>query len=176
MKKKTLSFVAVLALSVIWLSNGSTLDPILLNKAKQEYKAKGNKLKNKRYITVIDFRKSILQERLWVYDTKSHSIVLSSRVSHAFKSGLLYPTAFSNKEGSEKSCYGSFITGEAYKGEWGYAMGIDGVSPTNTKARSRSIVMHPGATFSKGCFMTLPSINERLINLTKDKSLVVVYK
>lgn len=176
MKKIPLLLVFVASVSLGWVSRKTTADPVLLSRAKQEYKKQRSRLVNKRYLTVVDYRKGIWQERLYVYDFQQGKVVLSSRVSHAFGSGLLYPSRFSNEEGSEQSCYGSFITAEAYTGEWGYAMRLDGISPTNTMARSRAIVMHPGATFSKGCFMTLPAVNERLIKLTKGKSLVVVYK
>lgn len=152
------------------------MDPVLLKRAKQEYKQQLNRLANKRYLTIVDYRKSLLQDRLYVYDLQRQEVILSSRVSHAFRSGLLYPTKFSNVNGSEQSCYGNFITGEAYQGEWGYAMRLDGISNTNTNARARAVVVHPGYTWSAACFMTAPEVNERLINLIKGKSLVVVYK
>jgi hypothetical protein len=172
MKKILLPLVVVASISLGWISRGTTLDPVLLKRAKQEYKQQ----LNRRYLTVLDYRKSILQDRLYVYDLQRQEVILSSRVSHAFRSGLLYPTKFSNVNGSEQSCYGNFITGEAYQGEWGYAMRLDGISSTNTNARARAVVVHPGYTWSAACFMTAPEVNERLINLIKGKSLVVVYK
>lgn len=152
------------------------MDPALLSRAKQEYKQQRNRLVNKRYLTIMDYRKSILQKRLYVYDLQQKEVILSSRVSHAFRSGLLYPTKFSNADGSEQSCTGDFITAEAYQGKWGYAMRIDGISPNNTNARARAVVFHSGYTYSAACYMTDPETNERLINLIKGKSLVVVYK
>ena len=176
MKKILLLLVGVASVSLGWISRGTTLDPMLLKRAEQEYKQRLNRLNNKRYLTIVDYRKSILQDRLYVYDLQHQEVVLSSRVSHAFRSGLLYPTKFSNVNGSEQSCYGNFITGEAYQGEWGYAMRLDGISTTNTNARARAVVVHPGYTWSAACFMTTPEVNERLINLVKGKSLFVVYK
>jgi hypothetical protein len=176
MKKILLPLVVVASISLGWISRGTTLDPVLLKRAKQEYKQQLNRLANKRYLTIVDYRKSLLQDRLYVYDLQRQEVILSSRVSHAFRSGLLYPTKFSNVNGSEQSCYGNFITGEAYQGEWGYAMRLDGISSTNTNARARGVVVHPGFTWSAACYMTEPEVNERLINLIKGKSLVVVYK
>ncbi|GAB3636121.1 hypothetical protein GCM10027422_17110 [Hymenobacter arcticus] len=176
MKKALLTLLLVFIISLGWLSRGAALDPALLSKAKQEHWRNRSKLRNARYLTIIDYRRSILQDRLYVYDLQKQETVIQSRVSHAFWSGILYPTSFSNVEGSEQSCYGSFLSAEAYHGKFGYSMRIDGISPTNTLARSRSVVFHPGRTFSAACYMTEPEINERLINLIKGKSLIVVYK
>jgi hypothetical protein len=176
MKKALLALFLMVIISLGWLSVGATLDPALLSKAKQEYRHNRGKLRNARYLTIIDYRRSILEDRLYVYDLQKEETVIQSRVSHAFRSGILYPTAFSNAEGSEQSCYGSFLSGEAYQGKFGYSMRIDGLSPTNTQARKRSVVFHPGRTFSAACYMTELEVNERLIDLIKGKSLIVVYK
>ena len=144
-----------------WLSREVPLDPELLSKAKREYKAKRTRLRNKRYVTIVDYRKNLLQERLYVYDLKKQRVVLKSRVAHAFRSGVLYPTAFSNVEGSEQGCYGTFITAETYEGKFGYAMRIDGISSTNTKARARAIIFHKGYTYSASCFMTASHFSQR---------------
>jgi hypothetical protein len=172
MKKILLPLIVVASISLGWVSRETTLDPVLLSRAKQEYREQRNKLGNRRYLTIVDYRKSILQDRLYVYDLQEKEVVLSSRVSHAFRSGLLYPTRFSNVDGSEQS----FITAEAYQGKWGYAMRIDGINSTNSNSRARNVVFHPGYSWSAACYMTAPEVNERLINLIKGKSLVVVYK
>lgn len=176
MKKILLPLLLVAGLSVCWLGRRTSLDPALLSKAKQEYRARGSKLSNKRYITVVDYRKNILQDRLYVYDMQKQEVVLKSRVSHAFRSGILYPTRFSNTNGSEQSCFGTFLTGESYTGKYGYSMRVDGVSADNTKSRYRAIVFHPGYFWSAACYMTEPEVNKQLIDLIKGKSLVVVYK
>jgi hypothetical protein len=176
MKKAMLALLLTVAIWLGWLSKGTALDPSLLSKAKQEYWRNRSKLRNARYLTIIDYSKPIIQDRLYVYDLQKQEIVIQARVSHAFRSGLVYPTKFSNEEGSEQSCYGSFLSGEAYEGKFGHSMRIDGLSSTNGQARKRDIVFHPGRTFSAACYMTEPEVNERLINLIKGKSLIVVYK
>jgi hypothetical protein len=170
-----LAVVVVASLLVSWRRRGEALDPVLLRKAKQEYRVNRSRLHNKRYVTLIDYRKSILEDRLYVFDLEKQEVVLTSRVSHAFKSGMLYPTAFSNVVGSEQSCYGSFLTGETYQGKFGYSLRIDGLSRTNSNSRVRAVIFHPGYTWSAGCYMTEPAVNNRLINLITGKSLVVVY-
>jgi hypothetical protein len=163
-----------------WRSTHSALDPSLLKQAKREYVAQYGKLANTRFITIIDYRKSIDQRRLFVYDVKIQDVVLSSRVAHAFKSGLIYPTEFSNEDGSEMSCYGTFLTDkETYTGRFGRALRVDGITAgVNTHARARAVVFHedPGYQYSKACFMTSEAVNSRLISLIQGRSLVVVYK
>jgi hypothetical protein len=159
----------------------SSLDPALLRQAKQEYVAQHSKLANTRFITVIDYRKSIDQKRLFVYDVKSQSVVLKSRVAHSFWSGLLYPTKFSNVEGSELSCSGTFLTDrDTYTGRFGRALRVDGITAgVNTNARKRAVVFHedPGFyNYSMACFMTNKAVNARLISMIKGRSLVVVYR
>ncbi|AWM32106.1 murein L,D-transpeptidase catalytic domain-containing protein [Hymenobacter nivis] len=181
MKKALLLLLLGGLLALVWYSTHASLDPALLRQAKKEYGAQQAKLANTRFITIIDFRKSICQKRLFVYDVKSQSVVLSTRVAHAFRSGLLYPTKFSNEEGSELSCYGTFLTDKVpYTGRFGRALRVDGITAgVNTNARSRAIVFHadPGFyNFSLACFMTSKAVNERLIAMIKGRSLVVVYK
>jgi hypothetical protein len=145
--------------------------------AKKVYQANKSKLANKRYITIIDYTKSILQTRLFVYDTQTDKVVLSSRVSHAWNSGLLYATDFSNDNGSEKSSIGTYITGDSYNGKFGYSMRIKGLNKgVNDNAMSRAIVFHEGNTYTLGCFATPSDTNKKLIDMIKGGSLVYVYK
>lgn len=181
MKKTLLLLLIVGILALGWHATHSSLDPALLRQAKQEHVAQQGKLSNTRFITVIDYRKSILQKRLFVYDVKKKSIVLSSRVAHSFWSGLLYPAKFSNVEGSELSCSGTFLTDkDTYIGRFGRALRVDGITAgVNTNARRRSIVFHedPGFyNYSMACFMTNKAVNEQLISMIKGRSLVVVYR
>jgi hypothetical protein len=184
-KKALMLLLSVGLVALGWHSTHSALDPLLLRQAEQEYSARKAQLGNKKYLTIIDFRCSLLQPRLFVYDVKAHQIVLQSRVSHAFGSGLLYATDFSNKVGSEKSCFGVFQTDRrSYQGKFGTALRVDGISlGVNDNARARAIVFHVdpgykylGYQFSKGCFMTSPAINKHLISLIQGRSLVIVYR
>ena len=182
MKKAFLLLLVGGLLALGWDSTRSSpLDPMLLRQAKQEYSTQHNKLVNSRFITVIDYRKNIAQKRLFIYDVRSQSIVLSSRVAHSFWSGLFYPTKFSNTEGSELSCYGTFLTDkDTYIGRFGRALRVDGITTgVNTNAHKRAVVFHedPGFyNYSMACFMTNKAVNTRLISMIKGRSLVVVYK
>ena len=133
------------------------------------------------YAIVIDYRKHLFSKRLYLYDLKKGEIILTSRVSHAFNSGFLYASDFSNVNGSEKSCYGAFLTGGSYQGEFGYGMRVRGLEKgINDQAENRAIVFHTTKRilpmWSLGCFITPPDINRTLIDLTKGGSLVLVLK
>jgi len=176
--KKALLLLISLFLVGLWFSSGAVpLDATLLRKAEGECTKRRSQLNNKRYVTIIDYRKNLLQHRLWVYDRVKQQVVLNARVSHAWNSGFLYANDFSNSDGSNKNCTGSFITLDSYQGHFGYALRVQGVSEAvNTNALKRAIVFHPdpGYRWSKGCFMTDAKTNVTLINLIKGGSLVYV--
>jgi hypothetical protein len=163
-----------------WHSTHSSLDPELLERATREYALQERKLDNHHYVAIIDYRLSIVQPRLFVYDRKAHRVILQARVAHALRSGLLYPTEFSNKLGSEMSCVGVFLTQQhSYQGKFGKALRLLGISKgINDQAEARAVVFHedPGYQYSKGCFMTNAAVNERLISLLQGRALVVVYR
>jgi hypothetical protein len=186
MKKALLFLSAVTLIALVWYCSRASLDPGLLRRAIEEYAARREKLGNRRYVTIVDYRKNILEKRLFVYDVQKQSVVLASRVAHSFWSGLLYPTKFSNVEGSELSSTGTFLTDEdTYTGRFGRALRVDGITPgVNTAARRRAVVFHEDPLFynylfcnySMGCFMTSKAVNARLISMIAGRSLVVVYK
>lgn len=145
-----------------------------------DQKAAQYQVPGKDYAVIIDFRRSMLARRLYLVDLKNRRIVLRSRVSHAFRSGLLYASDLSNKEGSNKSCTGAFLTTDPYYGKFGYSMHIRGLEKgVNNNARERAIVFHsikksPFPTWSHGCFVTSSEINTQLINTISNGRLVYV--
>lgn len=130
----------------------------------------------KDYVIIIDFRKNLLCKRLFVFDMKTEKNILSGRVTHAYNSGLLYPTKFSNKPKSEMSSYGTFITKNIKFGKYGYSMKIEGLEEgINNNCESRAILFHKTSVlWSKGCFATNPDLNKKIIDLTHDGCLVIV--
>lgn len=134
----------------------------------------------KDYVVYIDYRQSIDEDRLYLVDMNSKKVILKTKVSHAYNSGKKYPTKFSNKIGTKKSCVGAFLTLNSYYGKWGYSMKIKGLDyGINDNAYVRAIVFHSNivqrTTWSEGCFATPDLINKRLIDLVKDGCLVYVY-
>ena len=102
-------------------------------------------------------------------------MVLRARVSHAWNSGPVYATRFSDVNGSRCSSRGVFLTEETFDGRFGPSLRVRGLSPgVNGNARRRAIIFHPGLTYSAGCFMTAPDVNGRLIPLIRGGSLVAV--
>jgi len=135
--------------------------------------------KRKDYVIIIDYNKSILSERLYVIDVKTKNIVIKSTVSHAFNSGTVYATDFSNVSGTNKSCIGVFQTENTKIGSFGYSMIIKGLDyGVNNNAKSRSIIFHSNTKmktyWSNGCFATDEETNKKIIDLTKNGCLVIV--
>ncbi len=131
------------------------------------------------YVIIIDYRKSILSERLYLLDMKKANVVLSSNVSHAWNTGSIYARKFSNELGSNTSCNGNFLTRGTKYGKYGYSMIVKGLDQgINDKALSRAIIFHSDTKmktkWSWGCFATTEKINKQIIDLTKNGVLVCV--
>jgi hypothetical protein len=137
-------------------------------------------ISNKNFAIIIDYTKNILQERLYILDLKKANIILSSRVSHAWNSGALYPKMYSNKRGSAMSSKGTFVTGEKIVSpKFGYSMLVKGLEiGVNNNARVREIIFHSDARmktkWSNGCFATPEKINNKIIDLTNNGTIVCV--
>ena len=165
-------FIAASVLIVCSPNNSEYLD--VARTRLEMYKAP-----RKDYVIVIDYRKNILMERLFVIDMKTAKPVISSRVSHAYNSGKLYATEFSNKSGTNKSSKGTFVTLGTKMGRFGYSMQIKGLDGgVNDNATARAIIFHPDtkmrSVWSHGCFATSEETNRRIIDLTKGGCLVCV--
>jgi len=103
-------------------------------------------------ITIIDYTKASVEERLYVINLKQRKVVLTLLVSHGKNSGHNLTESFSNRPGSLKSSLGFFVTGETYKGVHGYSLRLTGLEPgINDNARRRAIVIH-GADYVSSTF------------------------
>lgn len=146
------------------------------------------KIKNEK-LTIVDFSLSSAKPRLWVIDMKDNSILLQSLVAHGKKTGEEYATTFSNKVNSHMSSLGFYTTGETYTGRNGFSLRLDGLEAgINDKARERAIVIH-GADYaspdlvrvqgklgrSYGCPAVPMDVNDGLIEMIKEKSLLFIY-
>lgn len=110
------------------------------------------KLKNTKYLTVIDFSLSSNKKRLYLIDVDKMKVVKNTFCSHGRNSGGLNAKYFSNKEGSYKSSLGFYITENSYKGKFDIALRLDGIEFCNDKAKKRAIVMH-GADYATEEFL-----------------------
>jgi hypothetical protein len=127
---------------------------------------------------VLDFSAHSSARRFHVIDRASGQVLQSFRVSHGHgsegKRDDGYAEIFSNEPGSNASSLGLYLTGETYRSAVypGLSMRLDGLSATNSNARSRFIVVHearymePGSW--KGKKMSRPGRSEGCFAFSKD--------
>lgn len=95
-------------------------------------------------LAVIDFSLPSSEQRLWIFDLQTNTLMLQDLVAHGQGSGDNLASSFSNVEGSHQSSIGLFRTQESYFGKHGYSLRMDGLEPgINDLARQRAIVIHP---------------------------------
>lgn len=132
-----------------------------------------------RYVVMIDYSKPIYAERLYIVNTKQQRIEMTSVVSHAFKSGMVYAKDFSNVEESLKSSLGVYLTENTYYGKYGYSLALKGLDKTNSNAKKRNIVFHSSkkmsTKWSHGCFAVPDKKSRKIIEMIKGGSLVYAY-
>jgi len=154
------------------------------------FKLLGNeKLKNKRYITIIDFSQASTEKRLWVIDLYIGRICYNTLVAHGKNTGEDRAYKFSNRPKSNMSSLGFYLTENIYIGKHGYSMRLDGLEKgINDNAKKRAIVVHPadyvteefvakhgrlGRSF--GCPALPPERSTDIINTIKGNSLFYIY-
>lgn len=97
-------------------------------------------------LAVIDYSRSSLQPRLWVFDLARRELAYKELVAHGQGSGGDVPNHFSNDDGSHASSLGLFVTRDTYTGHNGYSLRLQGLEPGfNDAAMSRAIVIHGAA-------------------------------
>lgn len=146
------------------------------------------KVKNE-VLTIIDFSLSSTKERMWVIDMTTQRVIFQSLVSHGMNSGTEFAKSFSNENNSHKSSLGFYLTGETYNGKHGLSMKLDGQEyGVNHNARERAVVVH-GAEYvnknliksqgyigrSQGCPAVPTYLTKKLIDLTKNKSVLYIH-
>ena len=106
------------------------------------------KLVNNRHIkdnllAIVDFSQPSNAKRLYVIDLNSYQLVYNTYVAHGMKTGKLNAVSFSNKQSSNKSSLGFYVTGETYNGTNGYSLRLQGMEKgINDGAMRRGIVIH----------------------------------
>lgn len=140
-------------------------------------------LRKPEVLSVIDYGKRSTEKRWFIINMTTGS-VFSIHVAHGKGSDSNhdgYAEKFSNTEGSNATSLGFYKTAETYNGNNGYSLRLDGLSTTNSNARSRAIVIH-GASYvqdsaviqgrSWGCPAVSSNNRDRIINLIKGGSLI----
>jgi hypothetical protein len=140
-------------------------------------------------LAVIDYSRSSLTPRLWVFDLAARQLLYREWVAHGQGSGGDVPTRFSNDDGTHASSLGLFYTRGTYQGRNGYSLRLDGLDAGfNDAAMSRAIVMH-GAPYvdadngrrmgrlgrSWGCPALRKAVAKPIIDQLKDGQFVFSY-
>jgi hypothetical protein len=108
-------------------------------------------LRSDTLLTIVDYRKTSKEKRLYVVDLKRRQLRYHTLVAHGKGSGASDATRFSNTPGSKTSSLGFFLTGEPYFGVHGYSLKLKGLEESiNDNAEARSIVIHGAAYVSEG--------------------------
>lgn len=155
----------------------------LLAVALKYFDEHASSIKNKAYLSVIDFALSSTQQRFWIINMADGS-VFATTVAHGKNSDPNndgFATKFSNVEDSETSSLGIYMTAETYSGSHGLSLRLDGLSPTNSNVRSRAIVVH-GADYvqdkdvkqgrSWGCPAIPMAYRDRIVGWLKNGSVI----
>ena len=133
-----------------YIDQDKVIPPSLLTTALNAYDANQKIIKNKDYLVVIDFKQHNSKKRFYLIDMVSGSVerYLTAHGKNSDPDFDGYATKFSNTPDSLMSSLGFYLTAETYYGENGYSLRLDGLSPTNSNARARAVVIH-GASYVK---------------------------
>lgn len=143
------------------LSAYSHLDPTglvprdLLRDALAAYQSKANILERPDVLTVIDYGKNSAKERFFIIDMKTGKVD-ALHVAHGQgsdedptrKRNTGNAVRFGNTEHSHMTSLGAFVTAGTYTGKHGESLILKGLSPTNSNAEERKIVIHGAAYVS----------------------------
>jgi hypothetical protein len=158
-----------------------------LRQALTYFKTNREKFTNRDYIVVIDFTQPAANERLYVINMKTGAVnthaTSHGRGSDPQRSGRAQ--TFSNRDRSYATSLGFYRTAETYVGKHGYSLRLDGLSPTNSNARSRAVVVHAAsyvrdggrqmAGRSHGCPALDPRVLKTIVSQIKNGALMYAW-
>jgi uncharacterized protein (UPF0212 family) len=159
-----------------------------LRKALEYYNKNRGRIRNSRYITINDMSEHSNQRRMYVLDMRTGAVE-KHLVSHGLGSDRGHSGYVRNFGNSNyRTPSGFLLTGEAYRGNHGYSMRLDGQERHNSASRRRAIVMHPASYMSKawmrkygkpgrslGCLAVDPAESRQLIDKLRGGSVVLNY-
>lgn len=151
---------------------------------------KSGQLSAKQVLTIADFDQLSTKKRLYIIDLDKKVLLMNTWVAHGQRSGNDEAVNFSNKNESNTSSLGFYVTGEIYRGVHGKSLKLDGKdNGFNDNARMRSIVVH-GAPYvssgtinalgrlgrSQGCPAVAPEVADEVINTISNKTVLFINK
>ncbi|MGH8453616.1 MAG: murein L,D-transpeptidase catalytic domain family protein [Nevskiales bacterium] len=122
--------------------------PALLKQLLEKYQESRDRLGNRRYVALLDYRQPSWESRFFIIDPVTGQVVAQYVVAHGRGSDPDhdgYADRFGDKPESHRSTLGFFVTGETYLSEsagHGLSMRLEGLSKTNRNAKERDIVIH----------------------------------
>lgn len=169
----------------------SGLNPVVFERALTGFynlKTTGKLSAEKSILTIADFDQNSTKKRLWIIDLNKDSLLLNTWVAHGQRSGDDLATRFSDKNNSNESSLGFYVTAEVYVGQHGRSLRLDGMDEGyNSNARKRSIVVH-GAPYvsqrsinelgrlgrSQGCPAVPAELSNQVINTIEGKTVIFI--
>lgn len=118
---------------------------VLLPQARAALDRHGASLANRDLIGLVDFSAPSKAARFYLVDMPGGQIVSSHLVAHGRGSDPAnsgWVQHLSNRPGSNASCDGAFLAGQAYYGEHGRSRRLIGLDADNNLAEARGIVIH----------------------------------
>lgn len=107
---------------------------------------KEGKIKKDNILSILDFSLPSGEKRLFVIDLELGKLLFNTYASHGKNSGAILPTRFSNRQNSNQSSLGFYITGDVYAGKHGPSLRLEGEEDgINDNAFNRGIVLHGAA-------------------------------
>ncbi|EGD33825.1 MULTISPECIES: murein L,D-transpeptidase catalytic domain family protein [unclassified Capnocytophaga] len=148
-----------------------------------------NKLNDKRLLSIIDFTKESGEKRFYTIDLTSKQILYYTYVAHGKKTGMKAASYFSNKNDSNKSSLGFYVTGKTYKGDAGFSLKLYGDERNyNSNAYKRGIVIHTANYMNEdflkkngrygrslGCPVLPTAIYKQIIETIKEGTMIFAY-
>ncbi len=144
-------------------------------------------VKNKDYMTLVDFSQHSSKARLFLLDlvNQTHEVLHVAHGKGTDPGHTGFAKYFSNVHNSKKSSLGIYLTAERYWGGNGLSMRLDGKEKSNSNARSRYIVVHgadyvaPGRSVqgrSWGCPAVAMNEINSLVERTENGSILFAFK
>jgi hypothetical protein len=146
-------------------------------------------LNNKSILTIIDFSQPSTQKRFYTIDLVNLKLQYHTYVAHGRNTGENLAKQFSNKQYSNQSSLGFYVTGETYIGSKGFSLKLDGKEENyNDRIRERAVVIHDADYVSEqwikrygrlgrsqGCPALPKAISKQIINTIKNRTAIFAY-
>lgn len=155
----------------------------LLERALAFFDKNQSNIKNKSYLTVVNFSKHSSYGRMYIINMRTGGVT-KLHVAHGKGSdpkNTGFAQKFSNTVGSNATSLGYYRTAEVYRGTHGRSLRLDGISSTNSNARKRAVVVH-GADYvsdsdkkagrSNGCLAVSMPVHDTVVSLLKEGSII----